>query len=71
MLGVERAKGAPTVRTLARLVVWVLFVLAFFTFVSAAIFAGGGGGVLEVLLYILLSIAFVAAAVYLRSRSEG
>jgi hypothetical protein len=27
--------------TLARLAVWVLFVLAFVTFVGAAIFAGG------------------------------
>ena len=30
-------------RTLARLAVWVLFVLAFVTFVGAANFAGGGG----------------------------
>jgi hypothetical protein len=58
-------------RTLARVVVWVLFVLAFFTFVSAVIFARGGGGVLEVSLYVLLGIGFVAAAVYLRSRSGG
>jgi hypothetical protein len=38
---VERAKGAPTIGTLTRLAVWVLFVLAFVTFVGAAIFAGG------------------------------
>ncbi len=56
---------------LARLAVWVLFVLAFFTFVGAAIFAGGGGGALEVLLYILLGVAFAAAALYLRSKSIG
>ena len=30
-------------RTVARLAVWVLFVLAFVTFVGAANFAGGGG----------------------------
>ncbi len=55
----------------ARLAVWVLFVLAFVTFVGAAIFAGGGGGALEVLLYILLGVAFAAAALYLRSKSTG
>jgi len=32
-------------RTLRRLAVWVLFVLAFFAFVGAAIFAGGDGEV--------------------------
>ncbi len=58
-------------RTVARLAVWVLFVLAFVTFVGAAIFAGGGGGALEVLLYVLMGVAFVAAALYLRSRSAG
>ena len=58
-------------QTLARLVGWVLFVLAFVTFVGAAIFAGGGGGVLEVLLYILLGAALVAVALYLRSKSAG
>ena len=57
--------------TLARLAVWVLFILAFFTFVGAAIFAGGGGGALEVLLYILVGVAFVAAALYLRSKAAG
>ena len=57
--------------TLARLAVWVLFVLAFVTFVGAAIFAGGGGGALEVLLYILVGAAFVAVALYLRSKSAG
>jgi cytosine/uracil/thiamine/allantoin permease len=57
--------------TPARLAVWVLFVLAFFTFVGAAIFAGGGGGVLEVLLYILVGAAFVAVALYLRYKSAG
>ncbi|MGH3144699.1 MAG: hypothetical protein ACRDTR_02755 [Rubrobacter sp.] len=56
-------------KTPLRLVVWVLYALAFVTFISAAIFAGGGGGVVEVLLYVLLGVAFVAAAVYLRSRS--
>ena len=58
-------------RTVARVVVWILFVVAFFTFVSAVIFAGGGGGVLEVSLYVLLGVALVAAAVYLRSRAGG
>ena len=58
-------------RTVARVVVWILFVVAFFTFVSAVIFAGGGGGVLAVSLYVLLGIALVAAAVYLRSRAGG
>jgi cytosine/uracil/thiamine/allantoin permease len=57
--------------TLARLAVWVLFVLAFVTFVGAAILAGGGGGALEVLLYILVGVAFVAGALYLRSKSAG
>ncbi len=67
----ERAKGAPAMRTVARLAVWVLFVLAFVTFVGAAIFAGGGGGALEVMLYVLMGVAFVAAALYLRSRYAG
>ena len=57
--------------TLTRLAVWVLFVLAFVTFIGAAIFAGGGGGALEVLLYVLLGAAFVAVALYLRSKSAG
>jgi cytosine/uracil/thiamine/allantoin permease len=57
--------------TPVRLAVWVLFVLAFFTFVGAAIFAGGGGGVLEVLLYILVGAVFVAVALYLRYKSAG
>ena len=57
--------------TLARLAVWVLFALAFVTFVGAAILAGGGGGALEVLLYILVGMAFVAGALYLRSKSVG
>jgi hypothetical protein len=55
---------------LARLAVWVLFVLAFVTFVGAAIFAGGGG-VLGVSLYISVGVAFVAVALYLQSRSAG
>ncbi len=60
-------------RALARrLVVLVLFVLAFFTLVGAtSILAEGSGGDLEALLYVLVGIAFVAAAVYLRSRSGG
>jgi L-lactate permease len=53
------------------LAVWVLFVLAFVTFVGAAIFAGGGGGVLEVSLYTLVGVAFIAVALYLRSKSTG
>ena len=53
--------------TLARLAVWVLFALAFVTFVGAAILAGGSGGALEVLLHMVLGVAFVAAAFYLRS----
>jgi cytosine/uracil/thiamine/allantoin permease len=57
--------------TLARLAVWVLLALAFVTFVGAAIFAGGGGGALEVLLYILVGVALVAGALYLRSKSAG
>ncbi len=52
--------------------VLVLFVLAFFTLVGAtSILAEGSGGALEALLYVLVGIAFVAAAVYLRSRSGG
>jgi cytosine/uracil/thiamine/allantoin permease len=57
--------------TLARLAVWVLFALAFVTFVGAAILAGGGGGALEMLLHILVGVAFVAGALYLRSKSAG
>jgi cytosine/uracil/thiamine/allantoin permease len=57
--------------TPARLAVWVLLALAFVTFVGAAILAGGGGGALEVLLYILVGVAFVAGALYLRSKSAG
>ena len=58
-------------RSLARLLGWVFWVLAFFTFVITAVFAGTGGGALEVLLYVLLGIAFVTVAVYLRSRPGG
>ena len=58
-------------RTLRRLTEWVLFILAFFAFVGAAIFAGGDGGVLEVLLYVLFGVACVATALYLRSGSGG
>ena len=58
-------------RPLAGLVGVAFWVMAFITFVITAIFAGMGGGVLEVLLCVLLGIAFVAAAIYLRSRSEG
>jgi hypothetical protein len=54
---------------LARLLGWAFWVMAFFTFVITAIFAGTGGGTLEVLLFILLGIAFVSVAVYLRWRS--
>ena len=58
-------------RILVRLAIWVLFALAFLTLLSAVIFAGRGGGVLEVLLYGLMGVAFIAAALYLRSKSEG
>jgi hypothetical protein len=58
-------------RTLRRLTVWVLFVLAFFAFVGAASFAAGDGGVLEVLLYVLFGVASIATALYLRSGSGG
>ena len=58
-------------RPLARLLGWAFWVMAFFTFVITAIFAGTGGGGLEILLCVLLGIAFVAAAIYLRSRPEG
>jgi cytosine/uracil/thiamine/allantoin permease len=57
--------------TLIKLGVWILFVLALVAFVGAAIFAGGGGGVLEVALYVLVGVVFVAAALYLRSRLAG
>ena len=57
--------------TPASLAVWILFVLVFVTFVGAAIFAGGGGGALEVLLYILVGAVFVAVALYLRYKSAG
>ena len=56
--------------TLAELAVWVLFVLTFVTFVGAAIVAGGSGGALEGLLYMVLGVAFVAAAFYLRSNVD-
>jgi hypothetical protein len=55
-------------RSLAGLLGWAFWVLAFFTFVITAIFAGTGGGGLEILACVLVGIAFVAAAVYLRSR---
>ena len=58
-------------RTLARLLGWAFWVIAFFTFVVTAIFAGTGGGALEVSLCVLVGLAFVAAAIYLRSRPEG
>jgi K+-transporting ATPase A subunit len=58
-------------RILARLAIWVLFALAFLTLLNAVILAGRGGGVLEVLLYVLIGVGFIAAALYLRSRSEG
>jgi hypothetical protein len=58
-------------RILARLAIWVLLALAFLTLLNAVIFAGRGGGVLEVLLYVLIGVGFIAAALYLRSRSEG
>jgi hypothetical protein len=58
-------------KILARLAIWVLFALAFLTLLNAVIFAGRGGGVLEVLLYVLIGVAFIAAALYLRSKSEG
>ena len=72
---VERVEGSPTMRILPKkLVVRVLFVLAFFALVGASIIlveGGGGPGNLGALLFILLGTAFVAAAVYLRSRSGG
>lgn len=58
-------------RILARLAIWVLFALAFLTLLNAVILAGRGGGVVEVLLYVLIGVGFIAAALYLRSRSEG
>ncbi len=58
-------------RPLSRLVGVALWVMAFFMFVITAIFAGRGGGTLEVLLCVLLGAAFVAAAIYLRSRPGG
>ena len=58
-------------KILARLAIWVLFALAFLTFLNAVIFAGRGGGVLEVLLFVLIGVAFITAALYLRSKSEG
>ncbi len=58
-------------RPLARLVGVAFWVMAFLTFVITAIFAGTGGGALEILLCVLLGIAFVAAAIYLRSRPQG
>jgi len=57
---------------LLRLAVWGLFVLAFFTFVGAAMtFAGGGSEALVALLNVLLGVVFVAVALYLRSKSAG
>ena len=58
-------------RPLAGLVGVAFWVMAFITFVITAIFAGAGGGALEVSLCVLVGIAFVAGAIYLRSRSEG
>jgi len=58
-------------RLLARLVGWAFWLMAFFTFVITAIFAGMGGGALEVSLCVLVGVAFVAAAIYLRSRPGG
>ena len=52
-------------RILARLAIWVLLALAFLTLLNAVIFAGRGGGVLEVLLYVLIGVGFIAAALYL------
>ena len=56
---------------LTRLLGWAFRVMAFFTFVVTAIFAGTSGGAPEVSLCVLVGIAFVAAAIYLRSRPEG
>jgi hypothetical protein len=62
-------------RPLARLLGWAFWVVAFFTFVFTfvitAIFAGMGRGALEASLCVLVDIAFVAAAIYLRSRPGG
>ncbi len=58
-------------RPLARLLGWAFWIMAFFTFVITAIFAGTGGGGLEVSVGVLVGIVFVAAAIYLRSRPGG
>jgi len=58
-------------RPLARLVGLAFWVMAFFTFIITAILAGLDGGTLEVSLCVLVGIAFVAAAIYLRSRPGG
>ena len=62
-------------RTLAGLLglaFWIAFwIVAFFAFFVTAIIAGMGGGALEVSLCVLVGIAFVAAAIYLRSRPGG
>jgi hypothetical protein len=57
--------------SLARLMGLAFWVMAFFTFVITVIFAGMGGGVLEVSLCVLVGVAFVAAAIYLRSWPGG
>jgi hypothetical protein len=55
-------------RLLIRILVVLFLFLALFAFVTAAILAGTGGGVLEVLIFVLVGIALVVAAVYLWSR---
>jgi hypothetical protein len=58
-------------RSLAGLLGLAFWVMAFFTFVVTAIFAGMGGGALEVSLCVLVGIAFAVAAIYFRSRPGG
>jgi uncharacterized RDD family membrane protein YckC len=55
-------------RLLIRILVVLFLFLALFAFVTAAILAGTGGGVLEALIFVLVGIALVVAAVYLWSR---
>jgi hypothetical protein len=55
-------------RLLIRILVVLFLFLALFAFVTAAILAGTGGQVLEVLIFILVGIALVVAEVYLWSR---
>jgi uncharacterized RDD family membrane protein YckC len=58
-------------RLLIRILVVLFLFLALFAFVTAAIIAGTGGGVLEVLISVLVGTALAVAAVYLWSRPRG